>query len=546
MDNNYSTAQPASWFDRYPRTILVLATLACLLPFAGKAFHVDDSLFVWAGRHMQTQWWDPYGFEVNWYGTAMPMHEVTKNPPLACAYIALIGFLAGENEFALHLGFLAPAIAAVLGTYALARQLTDRPFYSALAALFTPVFIVSSTTVMCDVLLLALWVWAVVLWMRGLENNRPLILALASFLIGVGVLAKYFGLALIPLLLAYSVTRKGKPGWWLVYLLIPVVVVALYEYWTRRLYGHGLLLDAFSYTSQAESRTIKGLCFKTLTTIGFAGGCYTIVLILAPLLWQRRTWLWAGLGAIILSAAIWMLQVMLPAYVTSIRPWFAFQWVFFVLGGLGVLALPLLDLKRYKNAESLLLLLWVFGTFLFCVLNWTINARSILPMAPAVAILLLRRLEVRGLSTKVPWGFAAAALLSLFVSIADYQLASSARVAARTIKERFANSSAATVWFQGHWGFQYYAQENGLRAFDSRLSRVRSGDLLVLPFNNTNLVPIPKDRAERLTVLDVPVFPWLATMSRPVGAGFYMDILGPLPFAFGPVPAERYYILRWK
>ncbi len=35
-------------------------------------------------------------------------------------------------------------------------------------------------------------------------------------------------------------------------------------------------------------------------------------------------------------------------------------------------------------------------------------------------------------------------------------------------------------------------------------------------------------------------------MSKAVGAGFYMDILGPLPFAFGPVPTEKYYILRWK
>jgi hypothetical protein len=40
--------------------------------------------------------------------------------------------------------------------------------------------------------------------------------------------------------------------------------------------------------------------------------------------------------------------------------------------------------------------------------------------------------------------------------------------------------------------------------------------------------------------------PFVATMSQAVGAGFYMDRLGPLPFAFGAVPAEKYYILRWK
>jgi 4-amino-4-deoxy-L-arabinose transferase-like glycosyltransferase len=75
----------------------------------------------------------------------------------------------------------------------LARRLCDHPIHAALAALFTPVFMVSSTTLMCDVLMVALWVWAVVLWMRGLQNNQPLLLVLGAILVGACSLAKYFG-----------------------------------------------------------------------------------------------------------------------------------------------------------------------------------------------------------------------------------------------------------------------------------------------------------------------------------------------------------------
>ena len=548
MKDNNTAAPSIPWVVRYPRLILVTFTLACLLPFAGKAFHIDDSLFVWAGRHMQTHWWDPYGFDVNWYGWSMPMHEVTKNPPLACAYIALIGSIFGENEFAFHLGFFVQAIAAVLGTYELARRLCNRPFQAALAALFTPVFLVSSTTVMCDVLMVALWVWAVVVWMRGLESNQPRTLALAGLLAGTCVMAKYFGISLILLLLAYSLARKRRAGWWLLYLLIPVVIVLLYEYWTRALYGRGLLLDAFSYTNQIEPRAINGLFFKVLTAVGFTGGCYIIALVLAPALWRRRSWAWIGIVLIILLVTSWvMLGNLSSTYAGSpARLGIALQWSLLLLGGLWVLALPLLDWKHHRNSDSLLLLLWVFGTFLFCVLNWTINARSILPMVPAVAILLLRRIDTVAASARLTWCFATAAFLSLLVSLADYQLANAARAAAMTIKEQFGNSSATTVWFQGHWGFQYYAQANGLRAFDSMHSQVRPGDVMVLPFNNTNLIPIPKEKAERLTVIELPVFPCVSTMSKAIGAGFYMDILGPLPFAFGAVSAEKYYILRWK
>ncbi|MEY2562386.1 MAG: hypothetical protein QOH88_579 [Verrucomicrobiota bacterium] len=491
---------------------------------------------------MQTQWWNPYGFEVNWYGYTMPMHEVTKNPPLACAYIALISSIFGESEVALHLGFLAQAAAVVLGTYQLARRLCANPFPAALAALFTPVFLVSSTTVMCDTLMLAFWIWAVVFWIKGLDDDRPLMLAVAGFLMGTCVLGKYFGVALVPLLLAYSLARKRRLGWWLTYLLIPVAVVLFYEYWTRALYGHGLLLDAFSYTNQAEPRTLRGLLVKTLTGLGFAGGCYAIALILTPVLWTRRAWIGAAGVALVVVAGIFLRGSMAaPAQLLI-----GCQWTVLVLGGFGLLLLPILDWRRHKNAESLLLFFWIFGTFLFCVLNWTVNARSLLPMAPAVAILLLRRIEAVAPAAKLSWLFAPAAFLSLLVAFADYELANSARTAAAQIREKFGGTLATTVWFQGHWGFQYYAEKNSLRAYDSTRSQLQPGDLMVLPFNNTNLISIPKEKAERLTILELPVFPWLATMSKPAGAGFYMDILGPLPFAFGAVPPEKYYILRCK
>jgi hypothetical protein len=70
--------------------------------------------------------------------------------------------------------------------------------------------------------------------------------------------------------------------------------------------------------------------------------------------------------------------------------------------------------------------------------------------------------------------------------------------------------------------------------------------LIVLPFNNTNLKPLGENAGERIAIVEVPVFPLAATMSRPLGAGFYMDIVGPLPFSFGAVAAERYYVIRFK
>jgi hypothetical protein len=526
-----------------------MVTLACLLPFADKAIHIDDPLFVWAGRQMQIRWWDPYGFDVNWYGWKMPMHQVTKNPPLASAFIALLASIFHENEFMLHVGFLLQAIAVILGTYVLGRRLCDHPLHTALATLFAPAFMVSSTSLMCDVLMVAFWVWAIVFWIRGLDKEQPLLLLLASLFVSASSLAKYFGFALIPLLLVYTLNRTGKPGWWLIWFLIPIVVIASYEAKMRSLYGHGLIWDAFNYASGSTTHQLDTIPLKLLTALAFVGGCSAIGVILTPMLWRPSSWFAPPIAILILFFVTWIMSGSISAHPDGLaRIGIAALWTVLIAGGLVILALPILDWIHHKNAESLLLGLWIWGTFAFCILNWTINGRSILPMIPAVAIILHRRIELTRLATpfKVNLALCGAAILSLVISLADYRLADAGRTAAEEIQRKFASRTAKTIWFQGHWGFQYYAQANGFRPLDVKDPQTKVGDILVLPSNNTNLRGLPENKVDRIATVEVPVTPFVTTMSRAVGAGFYADLDRPLPFAFGAVPPEEYYILRFK
>ena len=49
-----------------------------------------------------------------------------------------------------------------------------------------------------------------------------------------------------------------------------------------------------------------------------------------------------------------------------------------------------------QDSLSLLLLLWILGTMAFAgIVNWSVTGRNILPMLPAVAILVALRLEAR-------------------------------------------------------------------------------------------------------------------------------------------------------
>ncbi|HEY1894133.1 MAG TPA: glycosyltransferase family 39 protein, partial [Chthoniobacterales bacterium] len=181
--------------------LAMAAVIAALVPFLNKAFHIDDPLFLWMAQQISQHPADPYGFSVNWYVSAKPMFSIMQNPPLNAYYIALTAKFLGWSELAIHGAFLVPAVAAVLGTFFLAQRLSGSPLLGALLLLFTPVFLVSATTVMCDVWLLALWVWSVHCWVRGLEERHSYwLLLLASLLVAAAALTKYFGVSLVPLL----------------------------------------------------------------------------------------------------------------------------------------------------------------------------------------------------------------------------------------------------------------------------------------------------------------------------------------------------------
>jgi len=209
--------------------------------------------------------------------------------------------------------------------------------------------------------------------------------------------------------------------------------------------------------------------------------------------------------------------------------------------GVLVVGLTAADFYRRRDAGALLLALWVGGTMVFAgFVNWSLNGRSILPLVPPVAVVLTRHPGFAHVPAWRAWlPLAPAAALALFVAAGDAALAAANR---RAAEQAVAASPGGTVWFQGHWGFQYYLQELGARPWDVlHPGRARAGDQVLVPLNNSPLYRLPRAMAssERRKELFGPT-PWVTTMNSGVGAGFYSDLFGHLPFYLGPVPDEGY------
>ena len=225
------------------------------------------------------------------------------------------------------------------------------------------------------------------------------------------------------------------------------------------------------------------------------------------------------------------------------------QLIFWSIGGVLVFALAVADVFRNpRDARAWLLGLSVAGTFFFAAfLNWTVNGRSLLPLLPAVGILIARRWEAGGRRhpRALVIGMVASALLAVLVAQSDFEYAVAVQRSAEDVFTKY-KLKQTTVWFEGHWGFQYYMQKLGARAVDFKHAQQLPGDILVLPQHNTDVnQPSPEISLFRET-LSVPNPSRLGAWCRDVGAGFFSSVVGPLPFGFGGIPPEIVYVFEFK
>jgi Dolichyl-phosphate-mannose-protein mannosyltransferase len=534
--------------------LLAVAVFACLIPFSGKAFNIDDTLFIYEARQIAQHPLDPFGFKVNWYLDAIPMAYETRNPPLASYYSAVAAVFVGWSERALHLAFLLPTLATIWGTYRLAQRLTNSPLLAALATLLTPGFLVSANSVMCDTMALALWLWAIIFWVEGLEPQKPGYLASSVGLITLCALTKYFGIALIPLLVVYSLARQRRFGSWAWYFLVPILALTGYQHWTKAVYGLRMITFAAHIATGVRQGRHASILANALVDLSFIGGCALPALTFAPFIWPRKkilaVWVLSAVAGFFISTGrISLGETLGPSDFYEHWLLVGVQLTLFIAAGFSVMALAAADTWKRKDADSLLLMLWIFGTFFFTgFVNWTINARSVLPLIPAAGILLARRVDalptpsIRWRAAMLAMPLALAGAVSLWLTWADTKLADSARTAATLIEQK-TRDQPGTVWFTGHWGFQYYMESFGARAVAVNDPPQRPGDYLAVVESN-RLFEIRPEFVTSREVIEIPMRLGITTAQSQLGAGFYSADTGPLPFAIGPIPPERYELIR--
>ncbi len=516
---------------------LILAAIV-LIPFLGKAFTIDDTLFLRQAGHLLSDPLHPTAFEMVWSEFAAPlrMSAIMPSGPVM-AYLLVPCILLGGAEWIAHLEQLVFFALAILATASLSLRLggsKDAARAAALLLAATPAAMAMAGTAMPDVPAMALGVLGVERCLAWRDERRLHQAVATAAWLALAALARshlvlLLGAAALLVPGDFLVWRRFKEtprAAWMPLVAVPVLVL-----------GAALLTRDPAGASTAlmgAARTFSSPANLGRNVTAFAAH-WTLVLPLAVpwAVLRRRALLRQPFLYVATVAAGFLLLLEGEAHrLFYIAP----------AAGLGAAVLwdVLADGRRRRDAVQIVLGLWLLVS-LPVTLYLHMPSKYLLASAPAAAILVGRLLASRPAAfQRALLGATVAAGLLLGVSIlrADAAFAGLGR---RAAAELIAPHVAAghNVWFAGHWGFQWYAEKAGARCLTITPPRPLQGDLAVSSLRTRGHAIHLFPKRKLLATLEDDT-PGGRIMSTNLGSGFYSNSWGYLPWAWGNEVLDRF------
>jgi 4-amino-4-deoxy-L-arabinose transferase-like glycosyltransferase len=512
----------------WPSLLVVVLALA---PFLGKAFTIDDTLFLRVAEHALEQPLSPMAFTYTWAETPERMSELLANGPLG-GYLLVPTVLAGGAEWVAHVTWWILLATAVLATVSLGLRIGLPALHAGFAGLLVgtaPAVLTLASTNMPDVpalTLAALGMERLFAWRKEQRWHQAVAAALA---LGLAPLARSQTILLWPLAgLVPLLDAVERRDWRAIapWKLVPVIAAPAIFWAATRLTADPLhtggMVDAMRRFAFWERRTAIAWVIQ-----------YALTMPLVPWLalqLRGRRWWWAIVFA---AATAWALP--------QLTVYGALRFAIAPIAGLTATALVdmAVDAARRRDLTRAILVGWALIS-LPVVVYVHMSAKYFVPSAPAVALLVaLAAHDYSPRAARAVLGASAAAglVFGLLIVQADARYADlGRRAAAELVAPRVAQHER--VWFVGHWGFQWYAERAGGFIVTRTPPHPRAGDTIVTGTNihGRRMADLFPDKV--LITSLVEQRPGGRVMSA--GAGFWSSSWGYLPWTWGSDVAEQF------
>lgn len=443
---------------------------------------MDDTGHMEIARWIASNPLHPMSGMLSWGADFEPIYK-TNQPHLYFYLMAIWASLFGWSEISMHALMSLFTFLAIYGFYRLASYLSPAsPIIPTALFALSPAFVAGQNS-MVDVPVVAVWIafyWALLNPRLG-EKKRYFV---AGLLCSAAVLIKYSSLALLPALFLHMILRRQfrQLGW----TLLPIIALALWSAFNYYDYGGVHILGR---SVGDRTSTLSALAVSWL---GILGAITPFAVLAVVGMIYRSTTLPARIAYSLLTvfnlatfATIFWFFVALPSNDVEINK--LLRWLFLVNGATLIVLIVGYSVKkaarRNLDITQLTLLYWIVSSATFIVVFAPFMAtRHVLLSLPPV-ILLLYAWVVDG---KVPRQFVAACIALTFVvtallATADDWYAETYRKQAAFIATNMPKQS--TIWFNGNWGWQWYATQAGMHQISLLGDRPkpRPGDYVVAP-----------------------------------------------------------------
>jgi hypothetical protein len=500
--------------------LLWLAVLLLRLPFLSQAVQGDDVYYLHLARNALADPFHPMQMGFRYEGEVVWAAGHTR-PPLNAYVLATLLAVFGEvRETYFHLAYLFFSLLTVTAMYFLARRFSNQPLLAAFVFLAAPSFVVNGNKLEADLPLLAFWLAGFALFVYGRFANAALALAAAGLcayqsVFGVPILAHY----------AWYQARKDRSAW--VALLAAPAAIAAWQLFERLSTGTApatVLADYFQTYNLLALETKLGSALALFGHLGFLVSPLIVALAWRPAARKQRLFILGAYGAALLPA------VLLNGYSQGQRMllWLALATGLFLLAGVVYLLLT------QRSTDDGFLAAWVF-VFFGCsvIVFYAGSARYLLPLAPAVVLLIVR--HARNTSLVVALTVVHLAL-SLGLARAEYEYDNQYRAFAQRLAPLV---DAQRIWTNAEWGLRYYLGELGGEPL-LRGQPVYAGSIVVtsalaasVPFESQGV------RTELMSAeVSTQSIP-LRTIGLGVRSGYSSSNFGVLPFDFGAGVIDR-------
>ncbi|MFA6092730.1 MAG: hypothetical protein WCU88_11825 [Elusimicrobiota bacterium] len=520
---------------------IILAVLL-LAPFCNKAFTIDDTLFLRQAQHLLRDPLHPTAFEMAWTQSDDPqrMSKIMPSGPVT-AYLLVPTAAAGGSEPIAHLTQLALLILAISATVSLGLRMGLAPRDAAAAGLLlaaTPAALAMAGTNMPDVPAMAFGVLALERLYAWKQQGRRHQAAAAAAALALATLSRSHlfllagigALALVEEPWDHARWRSLPPKAWAPLAAAPLMIAAI----------AAITRDPASEAA-ALVVSAKSLVFRQVlgcNLVAFFTHWVLVLPLALPMFCLRakrivRSPVLYG-GTFLAYSAIMLAPNRGESPQGFIAP----------IAGLGAAVLwdILHDAWTRGDGPQFVLGSWLLAALPVCA-YLHMPSKYLLASAPAAAILVARALAastaalrraVLGLTLVLGAGLGVL-ILRADAAFADLGRRAAAEMIAPRIRE------GRNVWFAGHWGFQWYAEKAGARCLTALPPHPLRGDLVVSTehsFGRT--IELFSNRKELSDLVDLT--PGGRIMDQSLGAGFYSNAWGCLPWAWGSTEIDRFVL----